>query len=119
MAPKLFDASHKITVSIYTALAGFDVACAWRFTQLYQEPESQDTKDHIAAANRFWRDQLASVTMVDTIAVRAHLLDQCDSHDWLRLFAQNVAPIIVSMDLPQKLAPALPDWATGGGLALA
>lgn len=120
MAPKLFNQSHPVTVSIYTALASMDVSCAWRFVQYYNEPATHASlEDHIAAANRFWREQLAAVPMVDTIAVRAHLIDRCDLQDWLRLFAQHVAPIIVSLDLPQELKPVLPDWALPLGTAAA
>lgn len=108
MTPKLFDARNPVTVGLYTALAGLDVSCAWRFVQLYQEPDSHNINDHIAAANRFWRDQLSSATMVNTMEVRSYLIDRIDLVDYMRLFAQNVAPVIVALDLPQELEVSAP-----------
>lgn len=117
MAPKLFDSSNPVTVGLYTALAGLDVSCAWRFVQLYQEPSSHNLNDHIHAANQFWREQLSSVPMVNTMEVRSNLIDQIDMADYLRLFAQNVAPVIVALDLPQELAPvSMPSFAIAGAL---
>jgi len=106
MAPKLFNSTNPVTVGLYTALAGLDVSNAWRFVQLYQEPQSNNLNDHIHAANQFWREQLSSVPMVNTMEVRSNLIDRIDMADYLRLFAQNVAPVIVSLDLPQELPPA-------------
>ncbi len=103
MNPQMFQSSHHLTVAIYTALASRDVSCAWRFVQSYREPNSNNTQDHIRAANQFWREQLASVTMINTMDARRNLIDAIDMHDWLRLFAQYVAPVVVSMDLPQEL----------------
>lgn len=116
MSPKLFNQNNPVTVGIYTALAGLDVGCAWRFTQFYQEPDSFNINDHIAAVNRFWREQLAAVTMVNTMEARSNLIDRCDLVDFLRLFAQNVAPVIASMDLPQELAAPgpMPSFAFAG-----
>lgn len=117
MAPKLFDSTNPVTVGIYTALAGMDVSCAWRFVQLYQEPISSNINDHICAVNRFWRDQLSSVPMVNTMEVRSNLIDRIVLADYVRLFAQNVAPVIVSMDLPQELSAVsgrIPSFAFAG-----
>jgi hypothetical protein len=117
MSPKLFSSTNPVTVGLYTALAGLDVGCAWRFVQLYREPNSNNLNDHIHAANQFWRDQLSSVPMVNTMEVRSNLIDQIDMADYLRLFAQNVAPVIVAMDLPQELeALAMPTFALAGTL---
>lgn len=115
MTPKLFNSQNPVTLGIYTALAGLDVGCAWRFVQMYQEPNSHNINDHIAAANRYWRDQLSSVAMVNTMEVRSYLINQIDLADYLRLFAQNVAPVIVALDLPQ----ALEEPAVGNALAFA
>lgn len=98
----MFKSTNPVTVGIYTALAGYDVACAWRFVNDYNEPVSDNYNDHISACNRYWRDQLAG-SMVNTLHVRAYLIDNCDLADWLRLFAQNVAPVIASLSLPQEL----------------
>ncbi len=59
--------------------------------------------------NTFWREQLSNVSVVDTIGVRANLIDNVELEDWLRLFGQNVAPVIVSMDLPQKIEEDAPE----------
>jgi hypothetical protein len=107
MGPKLFDSTNAVTVGIYTALAGRDVSCAWRFVHDYQEPSSYNLTDHICAVNRYWREQFANVVIVNTIDVRAHLIDDIELSDWLRLFAQNVAPLIVALDLPQPLSQCL------------
>lgn len=98
----MFKSNNPVTVGIYTALAGYDVACAWRFVNEYVEPSGDSIHDHIRACNRYWREQLSGC-MVNTMNVRAYLIDNCDLHDWLRLFAQNVAPVIVSLSLPQEL----------------
>lgn len=108
MTPQLFPHSNPVTVGIYTALAGLDISCAWRFVQSYREPNSNNLNDHIRAANSYWREQLHSVNMVaNTMAVRSFLIDQVDMHDWLRLFAQHVAPVAVSLDLPQELPQSM------------
>jgi hypothetical protein len=99
----MFDSNNAVTVGVYTALAGRDVGCAWRFVQDYCEPQSYNINDHIQAVNRYWREQFANVVIVDTIEVRTHLVDNIDLSDWLRLFAQNVASVIVALDLPQPL----------------
>ena len=111
MAHKLFNSTNPLTVAVYTALAGHDVGCAWRFVELYEscEPQSHNLNDHLHAMNKFWREQLSSVSVVDTIQVRANLIDAVDLEDWVRLFAQHVAPVAVSMDLPQPLDD--PDYA--------
>ncbi len=106
MKPQLFSSTNPITVGIYTALAGLDVSCAWRFVQTYCEPKSNNINDHIRAANCYWREQLHSA-MVNTMDVRADLIDQVDMHDWLRLFAVKVAPVVVSLDLPQEMRQAM------------
>ena len=105
MAHKLFNSTNALTVAVYTALAAHDVGCAWRFVQLYEtsEPQTQNLNEHLHAMNKFWREQLSNVSVVDTIRVRANLIDAIDLEDWIRLFAQHVAPVVVSMDLPQAL----------------
>lgn len=115
MAHRLFNSNHPLTTAVYTALAAHDVGCAWRFVKLYEqsEPRSSDMRDHLHAMNQFWRDQLCDVP-VDTIRVRSNLIDQIDLEDWLRLFAQEVAPVIVAFDLPGELRRC--DETFGGGL---
>jgi hypothetical protein len=103
MAPKMFDSNNPVTVGVYTALAAWDVSCAWRFVQEYCEPQSSNPNDHIRAVNRYWREQLANA-LPDTLGVRANLIDNIALEDWLRLFAQNVAPVIASLNLPQALS---------------
>lgn len=103
MNPQMFPSTNPVTVGIFTALAGLDLSCAWRFVQTYREPNSSNLNDHIRAANSFWREQLHTASMVDTMHVRTHLIDQVDMHDWLRLFTRQVAPVAVSLDLPQEL----------------
>lgn len=105
MAHKLINSTNSLTVAVYTVLAAQDVGCAWRFVQLYEsvEPQSNNLQDHLRAMNTFWREQLSNVSVVDTIEVRANLIDNVELVDWLRLFGQNVAPVIVSMDLPQEI----------------
>lgn len=102
MPPKLLETTNSVTVGIYTAIAAYDVSCAWRFVQDYSEPASENLQDHIQAVNRYWREQLAYAAP-DTINVRANLINNIELEDWLRLFAQTVAPVIVSLDLPQTL----------------
>lgn len=105
MAHKLFNSTNSLTVAVYTALATLDVGCAWRFVQLYEplEPQTHNLEQHLHALNKFWREQLSSVSVVDTIGVRANLIDAIELEDWIRLFAQHVAPVVVSMDLPQPI----------------
>lgn len=106
MKPQLFSSTNPVTVGVYAVLAGMDVSCAWRFVQSYCEPESYNLNDHIREVNKYWREQLANVRMVDTMSARSNLIDQVELQDWLRLFGQFVAPVVVSLDLPQELPQA-------------
>jgi hypothetical protein len=120
MGPKLFNSTNAVTVGVYTALAGMDVSCAWRFVHDYQEPQSYNLNEHIRAVNRYWREQFANVAMLDTIEIRSHLIDDIQLQDWLRLFAQVVAPVVVALDLPQQLpqsANFLSQFADHGAVA--
>ena len=106
-----FQSFNAVTVGIYTALAGRDVDCAWRFLHDYKEPNSHNLNDHIREVNRYWRQQFANVDMIDTIEIRSYLIDDILLEDWLRLFAQNVAPLDISLSLPQVLVPVKEDAA--------
>lgn len=103
MTIQLIQSTHPLTVGVYTALARLDVGCAWRFSEQYIEPASQDVAAHLRALNRFWREQLSNVDHVDTLEVRVNLIDQIQPPDWLRLFADYVAPAIVANNLPCRL----------------
>ena len=92
---------HAITTAMYSALASQDPACAAVFQQLYREPSDPSPQAHIREANQFWRLQLGSVRFC-TLDVRACLIDECDPNDWMRLFACEVAPVIVAFHLPRK-----------------
>ncbi len=103
MAIQLIQSTHPLTVGVYTALARLDVGCAWRFSEQYAEPTGMEVPVHLRALNRFWREQLSNVREVDTLEVRVNLIDQIEPLDWLRLFADHVAPAIVANNLPCSL----------------
>lgn len=88
-----------ISAAMYSALAAHDPRCAAAFTQIYQEPADQTVAGQIASANQFWRRQLG-VVEVSTTSVRECLVDNIDHHDWCRLFATEVAPVIAALRLP-------------------
>jgi hypothetical protein len=93
--------TNPVTLGIYTALVGRDLNCANRFISLYEEPKSSDIHDHIAAANRFWRDQLGSCPF-DTMKERLCLVDKIELRTWLNYFAVDVVPTIISASLPSS-----------------
>lgn len=100
---KLIQSQHRATVAVYSTLVSLDVGCAWRFSELYVEPETDDPQTHIQCLNRFWRDQLSSA-IVNTASARMNLIDDVDLDDWVRLFAVYVAPAVVVLDLPRQPA---------------
>lgn len=104
-----FNCQSPVTAGVYTALASIDVSVAFRFLQQYQEPNAASTDYHLSSVNRFWREQLGYAgEMFDTLDARAYLIDRVQLHDWLRMFAIHVAPVIVNLNLPQRLPEAGP-----------
>lgn len=94
-----------ISAAMYSALAAHDLGCAAAFSELYSEPADQTVAGQIASANQFWRLQLGSA-QVSTVEVRECLVDDIDHHDWVRLFASEVAPVISALNLPRGNAAA-------------
>jgi len=90
-----------ISAQMYSALSMHCLETANAFRQMYPEPMDQSIPGQIAAANRWWRIQLSLID-TSTINVRECLLDACELHDWLRLFATHVAPMIVQLGLPRQ-----------------
>lgn len=93
-----------ISSAIFSALAAHDVEAAHRFQAIYVEPLDQSVQGQMRSANQFWRMQLA-LSPYSTIGTREYLAENCAANDWIRLFAQHVAPVVAALSLPAPLAP--------------
>lgn len=89
-----------LATAIYSALASHSLDCARAFLEIYPDSNTDSIESQIHQANRFWRLQLGSLS-VDTIEARDYLVECNDANDWLRLFCENVVPVIVAFGLPK------------------
>lgn len=94
---------YSLAVIVYQQLAAVDTAAADRYQQLYNAfaDYSQGEDNPIDTQNRFWRIQLASLS-VNTVVPRQYL-QMRDIVAWLSDFQKVLLPIIVRYQLPQRL----------------
>lgn len=89
-----------VSLAIFSALMSHDPQSARTWDEQYQEPTDQSVQGQIVAANRFWRSQLGTLP-ISTVDIRDCLVDHCDLQDWLRMFAEQVIPVVLAFGLPQ------------------
>lgn len=53
--------------------------------------------------NRFFRNQMMSVTTADSIEARTNLVEDGEFEDWLRLFQSGVVPFLKEHSLPKNI----------------
>lgn len=87
--------------AVYSLLMTQSPQSAAAFLELYSDPSSADIGQQIRSLNSFWREQFGMAS-VNTIAVRECLSDHCTLEDWMRVFAQHVAPVAVQLQLPRQ-----------------
>lgn len=90
--------SNSIVSAVVDMLADRNPNAATRFARDFNV-RTGDERAEIRELNRYWRDQLISLSS-STISARTCLVDEVAPRDWLRHFEQLVLPTIVSHDLP-------------------
>lgn len=82
--------------------AGIDVS-AYDNSRIVQDAGALRPEAQRHLLNRFFRNQIMTVTTVNSIEERTNLIEDGEISDWIRLFTNSVVPFLVTHSLPKNL----------------